>query len=244
MLEVLRVLVIRAVFVVAILLAMSAAPRLPDWLQVVSPTSSTYAAPADATAQANKNDNDDDNNNGNKNKNDNGDNDNNSNDNDDNDNDGNDNEGSPPAPAPAAALPPAPVCTTPGQEMVFTSPDGRIAVRVFGTMNRAIQVRVQQPIDPATVPATPGTLADDLRFLLIFEDCGGNPISTLPAEVNLGIHYNDADVAGLNESNLTISHLNATANQWQPVAKQAGDPSSNYISATIQDGGYYTVYQK
>ena len=69
-------------------------------------------------------------------------------------------------------------------------------------------------------------------------------IAVLPAEVNLGVHYADADAAGLNEANFTIARLDTSANQWRAVAKQAPDPPSNLTSATITEMGFYVLHQR
>ena len=66
----------------------------------------------------------------------------------------------------------------------------------------------------------------------------------LPAEVNLGVTYSDADAGGLNETNFTFSRLDTTANQWQAVSKQATDPPANFASATVTDMGYYVLHPR
>jgi len=125
------------------------------------------------------------------------------------------NSGGPPPSQPAApAAPPAAACSTPGQEMSFQSGDGRVVVRVFGSMSQSVKFSIRLPIDPASVPPAPGPVVGGLLFQLIAETCDGSPLAVLPAEVNLGIHYGDADIAGLNEANFTIGRLDTTANQW------------------------------
>jgi hypothetical protein len=205
----------------------------------------------------NANDNGDNNNNAN----DNGDNNNNANDNGDNNNNGNDNGGDNEdndngndvdngddvvtAPAPPSVSEPAPsVCSTPGQEMTFTSGDGRVTVKVFSSLNQAVKFSIRMPIDSTSVPPAPGTVVGGLLFQLIAETCDGSPIATLPAEVNLGVHYSDADAAGLNEANFTLSRLDSSANQWRAAVKQASDPGANLTSATITDLGYYILHQR
>jgi hypothetical protein len=94
------------------------------------------------------------------------------------------------------------------------------------------------------VPPAPGQKVDSLLFQVVAESCNGTPIPTLPAEVNLGVHYADGDVAGLNESSFTLAHLDTSANQWHAAQKQANDPPNNFVSATITDMGYYVVYQR
>jgi hypothetical protein len=213
----------------------------------------------------NQNDNDGDANNNNGNENDNNsnsnnnngnENDNNGNDNGDDNGNGNDNDGDSgdgndngdevvPAPAPPTVNEPAPsVCSTPGQEMTFTSADGRVAVKVFPSLNQSVKFSIRMPIDSTAVPPAPGPVVGGLLFQLIAETCDGSPIATLPAEVNLGVHYADADVAGLTESSFALSRLDSSANQWRAVAKQATDPGANFTSATITDLGYYILHQR
>jgi len=206
--------------------------------------------------QKNRNDNHGDNNN-NGNGNDNGG-DNNSNDNNDNGGgNGNGNSGGGASSSPSQASGPAggggggsgagpSACSTPGRESVFSSADGKVMVRVFANMSRSIRIVVDKPIDPATVPAVPGQKVDDLLFRIRAEDCNGGSVAPLPNEVNLGVHYTDGDVGGLNESNFKIAWLDqsgGSAGTWKDAQKQANDPPANYVSATITDIGYYVVHQ-
>lgn len=204
----------------------------------------------------NNNDNDGNNNNDNdgNNNNDNDDNNNNGNDNNGNDNgndvdDGDDNDNSedviPVSPGSSAPAP-APVaeCSTPGQEMTFSSGDGRVQVKVFSSLTQAVRFSIRLPIDPASVPPAPGPVVGGLLFQLIAEGCDGTPIATLPAEVNLGVHYADADAAGLNEQNFKLARLDTSANQWRDAAKQAADPPANFTSATITEMGIYVLTQR
>jgi hypothetical protein len=221
-------------------------------------SSPAFAAVTMATAAQNDDDDDDDDddNNNNDNVNNNNDNVNNNNDNSNNNNaNSNNNNGNvndnanpidevlPPSQrssAPAAA----PVCSTPGQDMTFTSGDGRVQVKVFPSLSQSVKFSIRLPIDAASVPPAPGQAVGDLLFQLIAEGCDGGPIAVLPAEVNLGVHYADANAAGLNEQNFTLARLDTSANQWRQVAKQATDPSSNFSSATITEMGFYVLYQR
>ena len=148
---------------------MAIAPLLIPTLSTGSSSSSrAYAATAAAAQDGdNDEDNDDDGDNDEDEDNDDdADNDNdNDNDNDDSDNDDDDNDNQTDggmvnaAPASAAPAPaPAATCSTPGQEMTFVSADGRVTVRVFGTMTQAVTFSIRQPIDPSvcTASARPG----------------------------------------------------------------------------------------
>ena len=210
-------------------------------------------------SNANENDNNSNSNNNNANENDNNENTNNNNANSNNNNgnengDNEDNQSSddndnnsdvfvaPPSRAPAPA--PVAACSTPGQEMTFQSGDGRVTVKVFPSLTQSVKFSIRLPIDPASVPPAPGPVVGGLLLQLLAESCDGTPIATLPAEVNLGVHYTDADAAGLNEANFTLSRLDTSANQWRQVTKQATDPTSNFTSATIVDLGYYVLHQR
>jgi hypothetical protein len=122
---------------------------------------------------------------------------------------------------------------------VISSPDGRVAVKVFPTMSRNVRITVRMV---SNAPATPGQLVDGLTFSISGEFCEGGALTTLPAEVNLGVHYSDQDAGALNEASFTIARLSGT--QWTPEAKQASDPTANYVSATITGLGTYAVYQR
>ena len=233
--------------------------------------SSVFAAPSLApTTQNNNNDNDDNNNNRNSNNNNGNNNNGNSNNNNGNNNNGNSNNNngngnnnngngndngddndnqidevlpsSQRSSAPAQAA--APVCSTPGQDMAFSSGDGRVQVKVFSSLSQSVRFSIRLPIDQASVPPAPGPVVGGLLFQLIAETCDGSPIATLPAEVNLGVHYADPDAAGLNEQNFTLARLDTSANQWRPAAKQATDPGANFTSATITEMGFYVLYPR
>lgn len=248
---------LRALFVALTILAMAMAPLIVPGLGVGS--SGGTRAYATTLFQDNDNDDadDDDDDDGDNDDNDDADNDNDDDDGDNEDDDNNDNADDddsddndndveiPVAPPPADTPPPpaAAVCTTPGQEIAFQSADSRVTVRVFSTMSQSLKFSIRQPIDPGSVPPPPGTVVGGLLFQLIAETCDGAPLATLPAEINLGIHYSDAEAAGLNEAAFKISRLNTNTNQWQPEAKQAADPAANFTSATITEMGYYVLHQ-
>ncbi len=134
-------------------------------------------------------------------------------------------------------------CAPAGGETSIATADGRITVRVFPTMSRNVQITIAQPIDPASVPANPGQKVDALLFRVTADDCGGGVIAPLPAEVNLGVHYSDADIGGLNEANFKLAWLDPADNTWKALQKQAPDPAANYVSATIMNTGFFVVYQ-
>jgi hypothetical protein len=163
----------------------------------------------------------------------------------DDDNDGGDNDEIVVVSPAAAAAPPPPPPSVPcgggGQEQVYSSPDGRVAVRVPAALSRRIRVQVQY-VDPSTVPPAPGQLVDRLVFDVQAQDCEtGATLTDLPGEVNLGIHYAE-NASWPNEQAFTIAQLAAGA--WSAAAKQAPDPGANYVSASINRAGRYSVYQR
>ena len=203
----------------------------------------------DGIANINGNDNGDDDDNGNDNGDDNG------NDNDD-DGDDNDNED---VPDPILVPEPGGVdgggigqtggtggstsCTIAGQESVFSSDDGRVAVRVFGNQG-GIRMSIDGPVALDSVPAAPGPRVDAFVYRINADRCDDTPIQMLDAEVNLGVHYTDADIASLNEANFRLALLDPASDEWEDFDKQAPDPGANYISATIMEVGYITIYQR
>jgi hypothetical protein len=157
----------------------------------------------------------------------------------------NDNGGEPAAAGPATASTPSSGsgCAPAGSDTAIASADGRVTVRVFPTMSRNVGITIVNPIDPTSVPANPGQKVDALLFRVTADDCGGGAIAPLPAEVNLGVRYSDADVGGLNEANFKLAWLDPADNTWKPLPKQAADPAANYVSATIMNTGFFVVYQ-
>ncbi len=134
------------------------------------------------------------------------------------------------------------VCSTPGQDTVFTSHDDKVTVRVFGN-SRPVRVEVYQVIDFLSAPLPPGTLVGLLAYELRASYCDTNPLAEFPAEVNLAIRYNDIEATGLDENRFVIGHLDMTTGTWSPVEKRANDPASNVTSATVIQTGFYMVWE-
>jgi hypothetical protein len=130
--------------------------------------------------------------------------------------------------------------TSNGGDSMVATPGERVAVRMFPWLPAGIQVTIR-PVDASTVPAAPGARAGDLTFALEAKDASGATLTALPAEVNLAIRYADSTVSGLNESNLTLSRLDPSNNQWQAAPKLVREPDSNYVAASITQLGTYTV---
>ena len=179
------------------------------------------------------------------------DNDNGGNDSDDGDDDGGggddgDDDDGPASPFVPGYTPPARTqsaqadCSTPGRESVFTSSDGTVSVRVYGTMPQGVRIVIRKPVDAGSVPAVPGQQVDALLFEITAQTCDGQSLARLPGEANLGIRYTDGDVGGLNEASFKVARVDSGA--WKDVEKQAPDPGANYVSATIMDLGYYVVH--
>jgi hypothetical protein len=130
--------------------------------------------------------------------------------------------------------------TSTGADSIVATPGERVAVRMFPWLPAGIQVTIR-PVDASTVPAAPGTRAGDLTFAVEAKDASGTTLTALPAEVNLAIRYADSTVSGLKESDLTLSRLDPSNNQWQAAPKLVREPDSNYIAASITQLGTYTV---
>lgn len=144
----------------------------------------------------------------------------------------------------APARPPEPTCTTPGRDAVFTSHDGKVALRVFSSSPLPVRVVIYQVINAEAAPAPPGTYVRPLVYEVAAGYCGdATRLPEFPAEVNLGIRYSDLEAAGLDEGRFVIGRLDLGTATWVPVEKQANDPPANYVSATITRTGYYMVWE-
>lgn len=164
---------------------------------------------------------------------------------DDDDNENYDDFDFPPFPTGSSSDParaPEPQCSTPGQETVFTSTDGKVSVRVFGN-SPPVRVEVYQVIDFLAAPLPPGNLVGLLAYEIRASYCDTNPLAQLPTEVNLGIRYNDLEATGLDENRFVIGHLDVPTGTWTPVEKLGRDPANNFISATIVQTGFYMVWE-
>ncbi len=136
----------------------------------------------------------------------------------------------------------------------------RVAFLGHGNVGGALADRLQRlghevtvaAADPATSDApelpdylsglTPGALAGNLVFMVEARGPNGAPLATLPAEVNMNVRYDDADVAGLNEAALIVSHLDQPGNAWRPAPKLIRDPDTNFLAASVTAMGAYAVH--
>jgi hypothetical protein len=164
-----------------------------------------------------------------------------------------DNVSAPAPPAAPASAPPAvaspPTSAGSATEASGTSTGGdstvalagdRVVVTIFPWMPAGVTITVRL-VDPSTVPSPPGTRVGDLVFRIEARDGSGTPLTTLPAEVNLAVHYTDQEVAGLNEQQATLSWFDPADNRWKPAPKLATDPSTNYVAASVTALGTYAV---
>jgi hypothetical protein len=212
-----------------------AAPRAPD------PAGRTYQ-------NGNNNDNgaDGDNADG-----DNADGDNEDGDNDDGDNDeDNDNDDDfdidigPDLPPPSSSIhQPEPVCSTPGQDTVFTSFDRKLTVRIPGSSPSPVRVELFLVINAYEAPLPPGTFVVPLVYEIKASDCHAGSLAAFPAEVALAIHYTDVEATSLDESRFVIGRLDMASGTWVPLERRANDPVANVVSATVVETGYYMVWE-
>lgn len=179
---------------------------------------------------------DNDDNNGN-------DNDSNGNDNDYDDNDNFDDFELPPFPS-GPTRPPEPECARPGQDTSFTSRDGKVTVRVFASTPQPVKVEILQVIDFLSAPLPPGNLVGLLAYEIRASHCDSAPLAAFPAEVNLGIRYNDIEATGLDESRFVIGRLDMASGVWRPMEKRGNDPTNNVVAATISETGFYMVWEQ
>jgi hypothetical protein len=145
------------------------------------------------------------------------------------------------SPSPAAQAATQVSATTSGVDTPLSLNNGRITVQLFSTLPSGLTVTLKM-VDPLAYPTTPGIRAGDLIFQIDAKDATGAAVTTLPSEVNVTVHYNDPDVVGLTEANITMGHLDAAGTQWSAVPKLVTDPTGNTVSASITDLGVFAVY--
>src|SRR5215212_979874 len=152
--------------------------------------------------------------------------------------------------APSAARPnvaPSPqtvtevTAVTNGTDQMLALGVDRITVQLFAAMPTGLTVTLRM-VDPLAYPAVSGIRAGDLIFQIEAKDASGTLLTTLPAEVNVTIHYTDMDVLGLNEANITLARLNPDLNQWETAPKLVADSVGNTVSASITNIGVLVVY--
>jgi hypothetical protein len=131
--------------------------------------------------------------------------------------------------------------TSNGGDVTVTLAGERLVIKMFPWMPRGVTLTVRRAITDTLAPV-PGTRAGDLAFSIQAKDATGTALTVLPGEINVSVRYNNQDVSRLNEQNLTLSRLNPTTNQWQPVLKQVRDVDSNYLGASVMDVGTYAVH--
>ena len=138
---------------------------------------------------------------------------------------------------------PAPVCSTPGQDTVFTSFDGKVSVRIPGSSPRPVQVQLYLVINAYEAPAPPGIPIYTLVYEIKASSCDADPLAASPAEAALAIRYTDIEVEGLDENRFVIGRLDMTTATWVPLEQHAHDPAANVVAATITETGYYMVWE-
>jgi hypothetical protein len=106
-----------------------------------------------------------------------------------------------------------------------------------------VRVEIYQVIDFLSAPLPPGSLVGLLAYEIRASCCDSNPLEELPAEANLGIRYTDIEATGQEKSRFVIGRFDRATNAWAPVEKIGSDPSTNYISATIIQTGFYMVWE-
>jgi hypothetical protein len=117
----------------------------------------------------------------------------------------------------------------------------RVVVRIFPSLPSGTSITLRLT-DPNGLPPVPGGLAGDLIFTVEAFDAAGRPLASLPAEVNLNVHYRDDDVSGLDAARLEIVHLDGQARQWRPAPKPLRDLDGRFVAASITDLGAYAVH--
>jgi hypothetical protein len=137
-----------------------------------------------------------------------------------------------------------PGCAQPGQDVVFSSRDGKATVRVFANRTAPVRVEILPIIDFLSAPLPPGNLVGLLAYEIRASHCDSTPLVQLPAEANLAIRYNALEATALNEERFVIGRLNMADGKWYPVEKRANDPGNNVTTATISETGFYMVWEE
>jgi hypothetical protein len=140
--------------------------------------------------------------------------------------------------------PPDPGCARPGQDVIFTSRDGKVAVRVFANRTAPVRIEILPIIDFLSAPLPPGNLVGLLAYEIRASHCDSTPLMQLPAEANLAIRYSDLEATGLNEQRFVIGRLNIPEGKWYPLEKRANDTANNVTTATISETGFYMVWEE
>jgi len=117
----------------------------------------------------------------------------------------------------------------------LTLPDGTVTMKVFQDNLNVDLSRV----DPGSVPPPPGGIVASLVFRLGASPCGGSGLAALPGEGNLGVAYRNRAGESGDKSKFTLMFWDGQS--WVAAPKQARDPGSNYVSATITALGIYAV---
>lgn len=145
------------------------------------------------------------------------------------------------SPSPAAQPVSQVSATTSGVDTPLSLNNGRVTVQLFAALPTGLTVTLRM-VDPLAYPTTPGIRAGDLIFQIDAKDETGATLTTLPSEVNITVHYNDPDVVGLTEANITMGHLDEAASQWTAVPNFVADVAGNTVSASTTDLGVFAVY--
>jgi hypothetical protein len=154
-------------------------------------------------------------------------------------------------PANAQSLPASALPVLPLQSRCFLGgDDGGVKLTMTGgsaTLDVATGLTFIQPttlslaaVDPATVPAAPGTEQDGLVVRVSADDaCNGAALDQLPVRMTLAIFHDGA----VSESGLVLARLDDDG--WKPLPSTI-DPVSGgrLISATVQSPGTYIVYEQ
>ena len=150
----------------------------------------------------------------------------------------------PPPPAPSAPASSASHCFAAGEsgEVTLMLTGGTVTIRVVPNAPLPQGASIALDIvDPATVPAPPAgtTLFDTMVWRMSGGPCGGAAVDQLPGAVNLGIPLSiPAD-----KSRLQIVML--SGNTWMDIPTVPDpNPSTPFISATVQQTGVYAVIQR
>ena len=127
---------------------------------------------------------------------------------------------------------------------MFTSRDGKVAVRVFASTPRRSAIEILQVIDFLSAPLPPGNLVGLLAYEIRASHCDSQPAGDVPGRGQPGdpLQRHRGDGPGREPlRDRAAGHADGT---WYAVEKRANDPANNVDTATISETGFYMVWEE
>jgi len=163
--------------------------------------------------------------------------------------------GAPPSAPPAA--PPAAPPTVPGEGAITPTAGGTVSATTTEGGGATVNIPVNAVVANTTVTVTPtATTAAAVSAAVAAAPSGqsiaggyvysfaatsaGAAVTTFAAAVTLTFTYTDTQIAGLNESTLTVYRWNTTTSQWVALPSTV-NTATNTITATTTQFSYFSL---